>query len=58
MIVRALEERAPRAFAPWEWRYISALRGLLNPVLDRRMDHDAAIAAIIREVESAQRRDP
>lgn len=55
-IVRALEERAPRAFAPWEWRYISALRGLLNPLLDRRMDRDAAIAAVVHEVEAAQRR--
>ena len=57
-IVRALEERAPRAFAPWEWRYISALRGLLNPLLDRRMDRDAKIAAVVAEVEAAQRRDP
>jgi NAD(P)-dependent dehydrogenase (short-subunit alcohol dehydrogenase family) len=54
-IVRALEERAPRAFAPWEWRLISALRGLLNPLLDRRMDRDAAIAAAVAEVEAAQR---
>ncbi len=57
-IVRALEERAPRSFAPWEWRYISALRGVLNPLLDRRMDRDAAIAAVVAEVEAAQRRDP
>jgi NAD(P)-dependent dehydrogenase (short-subunit alcohol dehydrogenase family) len=57
-IVRALEERAPRAFAPREWRYISALRGLLNPLLDRRMDRDARIAAVVTEVEAAQLRDP
>jgi NAD(P)-dependent dehydrogenase (short-subunit alcohol dehydrogenase family) len=57
MIVRTLEERAPRAFAPSEWRYISALRGLLNPLLDRRMERDAAIAAVVTEVEAAQRRD-
>jgi hypothetical protein len=56
--VRALEERSPRAFAPWEWRYISAFRGLLNPLLDRRMDSDAAIAAVVAEVEAAQRREP
>jgi NAD(P)-dependent dehydrogenase (short-subunit alcohol dehydrogenase family) len=54
-IVRALEQRAPRAFAPWEWRYVSALRGLLNPLLDRRMDRDATIAAVVAEVEAAQR---
>jgi NAD(P)-dependent dehydrogenase (short-subunit alcohol dehydrogenase family) len=54
-IVRALEQRSPRAFAPWEWRLISALRGLLNPLLDRRMERDATIAAVVAEVESAQR---
>jgi NAD(P)-dependent dehydrogenase (short-subunit alcohol dehydrogenase family) len=57
-IVRALEQRAPRAFAPWEWRFISALRGLVNPLLDRRMDHDATIAAVVAEVEAAQRQGP
>lgn len=52
-IVRALEARAPRAFAPPIWRYLSALRGLLNPLLDRRMDRDADIAAIVHEAEGA-----
>lgn len=55
-IVRALETRAPRAFAPWEWRYVSAFRGLLNPLLDRRMDGDPTVAAVIAEVEAARRR--
>jgi NAD(P)-dependent dehydrogenase (short-subunit alcohol dehydrogenase family) len=54
-IARALEERASRAFAPAVWRYLSALRGLLNPLLDRRLDRDAKIAAIVSEVEAAQR---
>jgi NAD(P)-dependent dehydrogenase (short-subunit alcohol dehydrogenase family) len=54
-IVAALEQRAPRAFAPWEWRYVSAFRGLLNPLLDRRMDSDATVAAAVAEVEAAQR---
>ncbi len=52
-IARALEERAPRAFAPTVWRYLSAVRGLINPLLDRRMDHDAEIAAVVSEVEAA-----
>ena len=52
-LVRALEERAPRAFAPRVWRYLSALRGLINPLLDRRMDHDPAIAAVVAEAEAA-----
>jgi NAD(P)-dependent dehydrogenase (short-subunit alcohol dehydrogenase family) len=54
-IVRALEERAPRTFAPRVWRYLSALRGLINPLLDRRMDRDAQIAAVVAEVEAAAR---
>ena len=52
-IVGALEERAPRAFAPRVWRFLSAVRGLINPLLDRRMDRDARIAAIVAEVETA-----
>jgi NAD(P)-dependent dehydrogenase (short-subunit alcohol dehydrogenase family) len=55
-IVRALEQRAPRTFAPVVWRYVSAFRGLLNPLLDRRMDHDARIAAIVAEAEAATAR--
>lgn len=54
-LIRAIEERAPRAFAPPVWRYISALRGLLNPLVDRRLEHDARAAAAIREVERAGR---
>jgi NAD(P)-dependent dehydrogenase (short-subunit alcohol dehydrogenase family) len=54
-LVRAVEKRAPRAFAPGIWRYISALRGLLNPLLDRRVDRDANVAALVREAEEAAR---
>ncbi|MBA3865854.1 MAG: SDR family NAD(P)-dependent oxidoreductase [Solirubrobacterales bacterium] len=57
-IVGALEERAPRVFAPPIWRYLSALRGLLNPLLDRRMDHDADIAAAVREAEALAAQRP
>ncbi len=51
-VVRGIEERAPRIFAPKWWRYVSALRGVLNPLLDRRFERDAAMTATIREVES------
>jgi NAD(P)-dependent dehydrogenase (short-subunit alcohol dehydrogenase family) len=51
-IVRALEERAPRAFAPPVWRYISALRGVIGPLTDRRLERDPRIAAIVTEVEA------
>jgi len=54
-LVRALEERAPRAFAPGVWRYISAFRGLLNPLLDRHVERDATVAGLVREAEEAAR---
>jgi NAD(P)-dependent dehydrogenase (short-subunit alcohol dehydrogenase family) len=50
-VVKGIEERAPRIFAPRWWRYLSALRGLLNPLLDRRSERDPRIAAAIREAE-------
>jgi NAD(P)-dependent dehydrogenase (short-subunit alcohol dehydrogenase family) len=50
--VRGIEERAPRIFAPKWWRYVSALRGLINPLLDRRMESDHRVIATIREVEA------
>jgi len=56
-VVRGIEERAPRIFAPRWWRYLSALRGLLNPLLDRRSERDPRIAAAIREAESRQAGD-
>jgi NAD(P)-dependent dehydrogenase (short-subunit alcohol dehydrogenase family) len=51
-VVAGIEERAPRIFAPKWWRYVSALRGILNPLLDRRFEKDAAMTATIREVEA------
>ena len=51
-VVRGIEERAPRTFAPKWWRYVSALRGILNPLLDRRFERDAAMTKTIREIEA------
>jgi NAD(P)-dependent dehydrogenase (short-subunit alcohol dehydrogenase family) len=51
-VVRGIEERAPRIFAPKWWRYVSAFRGLLNPLLDRRFENDAAMTKTVREVEA------
>ncbi len=51
-IVRGIEERAPRIFAPKWWRYVSALRGILNPLLDRRMEQDRRMIATVHEVEA------
>lgn len=52
-VVRGIEERAPRIFAPKWWRYVSALRGILNPLLDRRFDRDPEMAATVRKIEAA-----
>jgi NAD(P)-dependent dehydrogenase (short-subunit alcohol dehydrogenase family) len=51
-LVRGIEERAPRVFVPKWWRYISALRGLINPLLDRRMANDEKMAALIRDIDA------
>jgi NAD(P)-dependent dehydrogenase (short-subunit alcohol dehydrogenase family) len=51
-VVRGIEERAPRIFAPKWWRYASAVRGILNPLLDRRMERDAKVLNAVRAIES------
>jgi NAD(P)-dependent dehydrogenase (short-subunit alcohol dehydrogenase family) len=51
-VVRGIEERAPRIFAPKWWRYVSAMRGVINPLLDRRFESDAAMTKTIREIEA------
>jgi len=50
-VVKGIEERAPRTFAPKYWRYISALRGLINPLFDWRAERDARFLEAIREAE-------
>lgn len=52
-VVRGIEERAPRIFAPKWWRYVSALRGVLNPVIDRYLERDEQMQQTLREVETA-----
>ena len=51
-LVRGIEQRAPRVFAPKWWRYVSAFRGLINPLLDRRMESDAKTQALIRDLDA------
>lgn len=51
-VVRGIEERAPRVFAPGWWRYISALRGIVNPLLDRRFARRKGIVEMVRTVEA------
>jgi len=51
-LVRGIEERAPRVFVPKWWRYVAALRGLINPLLDRRMENDARTRALIADLDA------
>jgi NAD(P)-dependent dehydrogenase (short-subunit alcohol dehydrogenase family) len=51
-LVRGIEERAPRVFVPKWWRYVSALRGIVNPLLDRRMENDAKTRALIQDLDA------
>jgi NAD(P)-dependent dehydrogenase (short-subunit alcohol dehydrogenase family) len=51
-VVKGIEERAPRIFAPRWWRYLSAVRGLINPLLDRRSERDPRVATAIRDAEA------
>jgi NAD(P)-dependent dehydrogenase (short-subunit alcohol dehydrogenase family) len=51
-LVRGIEERAPRIFVPKWWRYYSALRGVVNPLLDKRMESDAKTRALVRDIDA------
>jgi len=51
-VVSGIEERAPRIFAPKWWRYVSALRGILMPLLEKRMAKDPRASAVLREAEA------
>jgi NAD(P)-dependent dehydrogenase (short-subunit alcohol dehydrogenase family) len=51
-LVRGIEERAPRIFVPRWWRYASALRGVINPLVDRRLDRDEKARALIRDLDA------
>jgi NAD(P)-dependent dehydrogenase (short-subunit alcohol dehydrogenase family) len=59
-LVRGIEARAPRIFVPKWWRYVSALRGVVNPLLDKRMENDAKTRALIRDLDakSVDAREP
>lgn len=49
VIVTGIEDRAPRIIAPKRWTAYSVLRGLLNPLLDRRTETNAKIQGVLRD---------
>lgn len=50
-LVRGIEERAPRVFVPKWWRYASALRGVINPLMDRYMERDAKTGDLVKYLD-------
>ena len=51
-IVRGIERRAPRIIRPRRWAAVSVLRGVLNPLLDRRMLRDRQIQDAVRGIDA------
>jgi len=51
-VARGIERRAPRIIAPRRWAAFSALRGVLNPLLDDHMVKNAEVQAIVRGLDS------
>jgi NAD(P)-dependent dehydrogenase (short-subunit alcohol dehydrogenase family) len=51
-LVRGIEERAPQVFVPKWWRWVSRFRGVLMPLLDRRMERDETMAGFLRDLDA------
>ena len=51
-IVRGIEQRAPRVIRPRRWVIWSVLRGIVNPLIDKRFESDAQSQAIVRELDA------
>jgi len=50
-LVRGIENRAPRIFVPKWWRYFSTFRGLINPLIDRRLEKDPKFRTLMRDLD-------
>ncbi|WP_431233081.1 SDR family NAD(P)-dependent oxidoreductase [Mycolicibacterium psychrotolerans] len=51
-LVDGLARRSPTVFAPSRWKPLSALRGLVNPVLDSRMTRDIRTQAALSTLDA------
>jgi NAD(P)-dependent dehydrogenase (short-subunit alcohol dehydrogenase family) len=51
-VARGIEKRAPRIIAPKRWAAFSAMRGIVNPLLDDYLVKDADTQAIVRELDT------
>jgi NAD(P)-dependent dehydrogenase (short-subunit alcohol dehydrogenase family) len=50
-IVRGIERRAPRIIRPRRWAAMSVLRGLVNPLSDRKLERDEQLHAMMRQLD-------
>jgi NAD(P)-dependent dehydrogenase (short-subunit alcohol dehydrogenase family) len=51
-IVSGIERRAPRIIRPRRWAAMSALRGIVGPLMDVQMERDQTIQALIGELDA------
>ncbi|HEX8085162.1 MAG TPA: short-chain dehydrogenase/reductase [Solirubrobacteraceae bacterium] len=51
-IVKGIERRSPRIIRPRRWTAMSVLRGVLNPINDRRSERDPAFQRIIEQLDA------
>jgi len=51
-IVLGIESRKPRIVLPRRWTALSVLRGIVNPLLDARMEADAATQEILAQLDA------
>jgi NAD(P)-dependent dehydrogenase (short-subunit alcohol dehydrogenase family) len=51
-IVRGIERRQARIIRPRRWTLMSVLRGVLNPITDARLERDATMQGLLREIDA------
>ncbi len=51
-VARGIERRAPRVIVPPVWRVLFHLRGIIGPLLDRRMERAAEVQALAVAMEA------
>jgi len=50
-LVDGIEQRAARIIAPRRWTFYSVLRGVLNPLLDRRTERNSEIQGVVSDAD-------
>lgn len=50
-VVRGIERRKPRIIIPRRWTALSVLRGVLNPLIDARLERHAGTQAVVAKLD-------